>query len=256
VKPESSEQLNANAQWLQPAPANASPQIRLFCLPHAGGGSIAFRAWNASLPSAIQVCPVLLPGRERRSAEPPFTQFDALIAAMDSQLRPWLDRPYAIFGHSMGSLLAFEWARKLAQDGLPQPAWMFLSGRCAPDTPPDAVPLHTLPDRQFLEELNRRYAGIPEEAMADPGFREVFLPLLRADISVVESYRFRPSEPLDCPITVFAGTSDRSVNWTELMGWKSQTRGRFAMHLLPGDHFYPQEPAIERVASTLIALCS
>jgi len=248
--------LNKKSRWLHSLPGKIPPRLRLFCLPHAGGGITSFRAWNATLPPFVEVCSILLPGREQRASESPFAQFDALLHSLDRELRPWLDIPYAIFGHSMGSLLAFEWVRKLAKDGLPQPLWLFLSGRCAPDTPPDPIQLHTLPDPQFLQELNRRYEGIPQEAIADSGFREVFLPLLRADISVVESYRFRQGEPLDCPITVFAGMSDTSVTWPELLAWKSQTRRRFALHYLPGGHFYPQQPAIESIAATLAGLVS
>jgi len=225
--------------------------MRLFCLPHGGGGATAYRSWTAELPAFVQLCPVLLPGRETRLSEPLYTQIDPLVDAMDRELRPWLEIPYAIFGHSMGALLAFEWVRRLRRDRYSMPAWLFLSGRRAPDAPGDARLLHSLADREFVEELTRLFNGIPPEFLGDEALIEVFLPILRADIAVVESYRFREDEPLDCPITVFSGIDDESVSWDELLAWKRHTSRRFAMQMLPGGHFYPQRPLLQTIAATL-----
>jgi medium-chain acyl-[acyl-carrier-protein] hydrolase len=173
---------------------------------------------------------------------------------MDRELRPWLNLPYAIFGHSMGALLAFEWTRRLQRDRHPMPDWIFLSGRRAPDVPDDTSLLHSLPDRDFVEQLTRRYNGIPQEFLENNALMEVFLPILRADVAVVESYSFREGEPLDCPITVFAGAKDKSVSWDQLLAWKRHTRRRFAMHVLPGGHFYPQRPVLDTISTTLAEL--
>ena len=228
--------------------------MRLLCLPHAGSGITPFRAWNAGLPEVVQVCSVLLPGRERRSQESLFTEFEPLVDTIDRELRPWLDLPYAVFGHSMGALLAFEWVRRLRNQGQAPPAWLFLSGRRAPEIFPDPIQLHSLPDAQFLSELSRLYQGIPQEFLGDPDFMEVFLPILRADIAVVESYRFRTEEPLSCPMTVFAGVSDPSVTWEQMLAWKQHTRGRFSIRVLPGGHFYPQESLLQTISAALTAL--
>jgi medium-chain acyl-[acyl-carrier-protein] hydrolase len=246
--------LSKNALWLQCRPLTESPRMRLFCLPHAGGGAIGFRSWNAAMPPFVQVCPVLLPGREMRRTEPAHTDLDTLVDALTAQLQPWLDLPYAIFGHSMGSLLAFEWVRRLERDGQSMPEWLFLSGRRAPDSPPDGHLLHALPDSQFLEQLAGLYQGIPQEILRDPELMAVFLPILRADISVVESYRFREDGPLNCPITVFSGAQDASVTWDQLLAWKRQTCQRFALQLLPGGHFYPQEPLLQTISATMAGL--
>jgi len=173
---------------------------------------------------------------------------------MARELHPWLDIPFAIFGHSMGALLAFEWARRLQDEGHPMPLWLFLSGRRAPDLPDDSTPLHPLSDTEFLAELSRRYDGISQEFLRDAELMEVFLPILRADLAVVESYRFREIDPLDCPITVFAGAKDTSVNWSQLLAWRRQTRRRLAIQLLPGGHFYPQGPLLQTISATLSGL--
>lgn len=229
--------------------------MRLFCLPHAGGGATAYHSWSAELPDSVQICPVLLPGRETRLSEPPCTELDTLVDQMDRELRPWLDIPYAVFGHSMGALLAFEWVRRLRRDDVSMPAWLFLSGRRAPDVTGDAASLHSLPDRELVKELARLYNGIPQEFLGNELLMEVFLPILRADISVVESYHFKEGEPLDCPVTVFSGMNDASVSWDQLLAWKRHTtHRRFAMQLLPGGHFYPQRPLLQTISATLAGL--
>lgn len=195
-----------------------------------------------------------MPGREMRLSEALYTRIDPLVEAMDRELRPWLDIPFAVFGHSMGALLAFEWMRKLRRDGASMPVWLFLSGRRAPDAPDDSHLLHPLPDDEFVKELTRIYDGIPQEFLADKALLEVFLPILRADIAVVESYRFHEDEPLDCPITVFSGVNDSSVSWNQLQAWKRHTHRRFSMQVLPGGHFYSQRPLLQAISATLAGL--
>jgi len=248
--------LSRSSLWLKCRSVAGHPRLRLFCLPHAGGGATAFHSWNAALPGSVQICSVLLPGRETRLSEPLYTQMDPLVDVMAGELRHWLDIPYAVFGHSMGALLAFEWVHRLQREGLSMPAWLFLSGRRAPDSPDDTNPLHSLPDLEFIEEVTRLYDGIPHEFLRNAEFMEVILPILRADIAVVESYRFRESEPLDCPITVFAGKKDASVSWGELLAWKRQTRRRFSVQILPGGHIYPQRPLLQAISATLAELGS
>jgi len=223
-------------------------------MPHAGGGAAEYHSWSASLPAAVQICPVLLPGRETRFSEPHYTDFDRLTDVLVRELKPCLEIPYAVFGHSMGALLAFECVRRLHQSGSPAPLWLFVSGRRAPDSASDPEPLLALPDAEFLDRLNRIYKGIPEELLNNPEILEVFLPTLRADVSVVESYRFDGDGSLDCPISAFAGESDSSVTWQELLAWKRQTRRQFAAHIFPGGHFYPREPLLRSITSTLSKL--
>jgi surfactin synthase thioesterase subunit len=248
--------LNRSTLWLQPHPAESDPLARFFCLPHAGGGATAFHSWTAELPAIVQLCPVQLPGRETRLSETLYTQIDSLVDAIYLELQPWTNIPFAVYGHSMGALLAFELVRRLQCDGYPLPAWLFISGRCAPDVPCDTNLLHSLPDREFISELARLYGGISQEFMENEALREVFLPILRADVSVVESYQFREGEPLNCPITAFSGMSDASVSWDQLVGWKRQTNQRFAMQVLPGGHFYPQQPMLKTISTTLAELWS
>jgi medium-chain acyl-[acyl-carrier-protein] hydrolase len=223
-------------------------------MPHAGGGAAEYHAWSASLPASVQICPILLPGRETRFSEPPYTDCDQVADVLVRELKPHLEIPYAVFGHSMGALLAFECVRRLQRSGSPAPRWLFVSGRRAPDAAADLEPLHSLPDAEFLDRLNRIYKGIPEELLNNPEILEVFLPTLRADISVVESYRFEGNGPVECPISAFSGESDSSVTWQELLAWKRQTGRQFAAHIFPGGHFYPREPLLRSLSATLSKL--
>ncbi len=243
--------MNRTTSWLQFRSAKGTSRLRLFCFPHAGGGATAYRSWLAELPPFVELCPVLLPGRETRLSESPYLQFDSLVEDLDRELRPWIDIPYAIFGHSMGALLAFEWARRLKRYASSQPVWLFVSGRRAPDLPGDSALLHPLPDREFINELTRVYNGIPQELLQSDELMEVLLPILRADIAVVESYRFLEDEPLNCPITVFSGIEDSSVSWDQLIAWKRHTKRRFAMHVFPGGHFFPHGPMLQSVSANL-----
>jgi medium-chain acyl-[acyl-carrier-protein] hydrolase len=179
---------------------------------------------------------------------------DLLVDAMATALRPCLDIPYAIFGHSMGALLAFEWARRLQRGGLPMPSWIFLSGRRAPDLMDHVTPMHSLSDRDFVDVLTRRYNGIPEEFLTNADLMNLFLPILRADVSVVESYCFQEDEPINSPITVFAGAQDSSVTSDQLLAWKRHTGRHFAMQIVPGGHFYPHNPLLQTISSTLTRL--
>ena len=240
--------------WLPYRPTAAPPRMRLFCLPHAGGGAAEYHAWKNSLPATVEIRPILLPGRETRFSESRYTELDPLVDAIVRELRTRLDLPYAVFGHSMGTLLAFECVRRLQRSGAPMPLSLFLSGRRAPDSPADAHPLHGLPDAEFVDQLNRIYRGIPEEFLDKPEILAVILPTLRADIAVVESYRYREQEPLDCPLTVFAGQHDSSVSWQQLLAWNRQTRRQFSAQVFPGGHFYPRGPLLQSLATTLAKL--
>jgi surfactin synthase thioesterase subunit len=211
-------------------------RVRLFCLPHAGSGAAAFYRWKRTL-ATLDICPVLLPGREMRLAEPSLEDAAELVDELLEALAPYLDVPFAIFGHSMGALLAYEWALRLEDAGLRRPLCLFVSGRDAAHLPFGHRELHRLDDAQFVAELKRRYGG-SSELLEDAELRKVFLPILRADIRLVEGYRHGAEELLECPVMAFAGQDDTSVSDAGLKGWGDLTRGEFAARRFEGDHSY------------------
>jgi medium-chain acyl-[acyl-carrier-protein] hydrolase len=216
------------------------PSLRLFCFPYAGAGTSAFRQWSADLPIDIELCCVELPGRETRYREAPFTRVADLIEAASPFLRPHMSAPFALFGHSMGALLCFELARELRRLGGPAPLHLFVSGALAPHLPDPEPPLHDLPDREFLDEVGRRYDGIPPAVLEHPDLVQLLLPVLRADVTILETYVYRDEPPLDCPMTALGGLDDRHVKREDLAAWSEHTSGPFAMELFPGNHFFIQ----------------
>lgn len=212
-------------------------RLRLFCFPYAGGDAVAiFRKWPQLLPSAVEVCPVQIPGRGIRLSEPPLTSLVAIVEAITEAIRTHLDKPFAFFGHSMGAMIGFELSRKLRRGHGVEPRILFVSGRAAPHVPDPDPPTYNLPEPEFLEEL-RRINGTPKEALEHPELMKLMLPILQADFQVCQTHAYVSEPPLSCPITVLGGVQDDTTR-EELEAWKQHTASRCSVHVLPGDHFF------------------
>jgi medium-chain acyl-[acyl-carrier-protein] hydrolase len=224
--------------WLvRPCP-NPSATLRLFCLPHAGGGAALFRTWPAALPASVEVCAVQLPGRETRFSETSFSRWQPLVATLADDLSSVIDRPYAIFGHSMGALLAFELVRQLRRLDCPEPVHLFAGGHRAPPLPSLEPAIHALPDQAFRAELRQRQ-GTPDSVLENDDLMQALTPMLRADFAVCETYDYRPEPCLDCPVTALGGQLDETVPVQHLAAWRDLTSSAFEALLLPGGHFFP-----------------
>lgn len=218
-------------------------RVRLVCFPRAGGGTLAYRPWMATLAPDVDVLPVVLPGRDSRYREQSCTDVTQLARAAADGLRPILfdeehPVPYAFFGHSLGGVLAYETARVLSAEH-PPPALLIVSGS-APPHRAAAVgrTCHTLPDEEFLTEVGR-LGGVPRSALDEPELIRVMLPVLRADFTAAETYVQAAGAPLDCPVAVYAGDTDSSVPRAQLTEWDRVTSVRPVRHrVFPGDHFY------------------
>lgn len=229
--------------WIAYRKPRPSPRLRLFCFPYAGGAASTFRGWAEALPDGIEVCPVQPPGREGRIREERLRSMDALVAALDEGLGDELDgAPHAFFGHSMGSVAAFELARRRRAAGRSEPQHLIASAHIAPPVPWREEPIWDLPNPRFkerLEELN----GTPKEVLEHPELMELVEPLLRADFEINETYEYSPGEPLTCPVTAVGGVGDDEVSREDLARWEEVTSGPFDLHLLPGDHFFLNGPS-------------
>jgi surfactin synthase thioesterase subunit len=226
--------------WIAGPRRDTPARLRLFCLPNAGGGAAQYFSWTKLFAPEVEVCPIQLPGRESRLKERPYDRMAPLVEAMAEGVHPLLDRPFAIFGHSLGAWLAFELARELRRRYRASPSRLIVSARRAPHLTSPLPPMYELPDALFIRELARRYNGIPDVIRDDPEMLELYLPILRADVAVLETHVWVDEPPLDLPITVFGGEHDTSVQRDVLEAWRIHTTQQFTITMFPGDHFFHQ----------------
>lgn len=233
--------------WLPFCMTKARRRVRLFCFHHSGGGASAFRRWSDDLPEDIEVWPVQLPGRETRLQERPFTRMTPLVQALALALRPHLNQPFAFLGHSMGSYIAFEVARLVRKDVRLEPIHLFVAGHQAPQLGRRLTAVHDAPEDALMERI-RLLAGTPDEVLQQRELMQIMLPIIRADLELIETYEYAPQEPLSCPISVFWTRQDFVAGEREANAWSAQTSGAFRMRELEGDHFFVHSarPAIQR----------
>ncbi|MFD6339194.1 thioesterase II family protein [Streptomyces sp. NPDC060131] len=227
-------------RWVASRPPRPAADVRLFCFPYAGGGTSIFRSWASHLDESVEVCPVLLPGREERFSEPPHTRVTELVPLLADRMASWFDKPFAFFGHSMGGEIAFALAEFLCAQGpgTARPGHVFVSG-CIPF--PGPVQRHTLPDPELLAEV-REMNGAPAEFLNSPELIELMLPTLRADFTLAETALPDPAAVLPVPLTAFAGTDDPEAGPGQAKAWARHAGGPFEMHELAGDHFFLHDP--------------
>ena len=236
---------------------NSSSESRstLFCLHHAGGGGAGFRRWSRMISPDIQVASVVLPGREGLSHVPPFTDFTIAVQRIAEEMQTFTQRPYALFGHSLGAVLAFETACLLERNGLPGPCCVIVSGRRAPhlrDDPgeTDAKPSSELPEAEFIELLENM-GGMPKEILNNPEMLEFLLPVIRADFRLAENYSWDGCSKCACPLMVFGGTEDTYASFDELHAWARHSVAKTSVLRFQGGHFFisSQEAEVCRAIS-------
>ena len=230
-----------NSPWFSTLAAAYVPRIRMVCLPHAGGGISVFHPWKKEIPTDIEVCAVQLPGRDSRYHEPASTDLLGIVEALaDALLHLPRTASLAIFGHSMGAVIAFELARTLTRRSL-RPDVVIVSGRAAPHLyrhPGEQI--HRFSDAALIEQLQHRYGGMPQALLDDAELMKIYLPILRADLQAVETYRYAARPANDWPLMAYGGTQDQAVSCAELGAWQQHTTGPFDMTMMAGNHFYYQ----------------
>ena len=243
-----------NNPWIVVSKPNPAAELRLFCFAYAGGGASVFANWHKFLPSNVEVVAIQLPGRENRFSEAPLADLDAVLAQIVDTVGSRLDKPYLLFGHSLGGLIAYELTRRFAVQARRLPQAIVVSGKRAVQMPSRRAALSSLPDREFVSEI-ANYNGTPSDILDNPELMQLILPRLRADASLFDNYVYRASGPLPCPIVAFGGDHDDHVNHAEILGWEMHTSSSFSHRFFDGDHFFLHSHQAEmmRAMSEVIA---
>lgn len=226
----------AASPWLVSFRPVPDARLRVFCLPYAGAGASAYRAWSLGAPEDVEVLAVQLPGRETRIREACVTSVADAVPPLAEAMAPLLDRPFVIFGHSMGAALAHDLAARLIDTGT-MPELLVFSGRRPPHLPPRKAPIHDLPDAQFKDAL-RVMGGTPPEVLAHDELMAFLMPMLKADFRISETFSRDPVGTFACPVLAVAGRRDSEAAPEDVERWRDLAGGRFRYHAFDDGHFF------------------
>ncbi|WP_202080471.1 thioesterase II family protein [Caldalkalibacillus salinus] len=225
--------------WLTSTPQSHT-DYPIFCFPFAGGGASTYYPWESYFDNThICICPVQLPGREGRLSESCQTNMYTLVDTLTTVIKPYVHQPFALFGHSMGAIIAFELARSLYTKWQVLPDHIFLSSRHAPHLDKKPSQRYLLPDDEIQKEL-LKLGGTHQDILNHPELMKVLLPVIRNDFKLFETYQYDDSlaPPLSCNVTILGGVEDQEVSIQDLLAWRALFTGALTSYLFPGGHFY------------------
>jgi surfactin synthase thioesterase subunit len=211
-------------------------KINIYCLPFAGGSQQSYYQFTDHCGDDISFIALELPGRGTRWKEPPLKDIHAMTDDVFRQIKNELQQPYAIYGHSMGSLIGYLLIKKILTEQLPAPLHLFCSGAHEPTRPLVEKPRHLFSKEDFIKKL-KQLGGSPDEVLDDPVMLEFYEPLLRADFQATDSYIHQASEPFNVPITVMIGT-DEGITTEQALAWQQETTAPIEVIQFPGKHFF------------------
>lgn len=213
----------------------ADPEVRLVCLPYAGGSAVVYREWQHLAPPWLEVCPVEYPGHGARLGQAPLKEVGHIVADAAGAVKGLMDRPVALFGHSMGGLIAYELARWMVWEKSCPPVHLFISASPEPRGPRSPASSR-LSDEDMVQTL-AEMGGTPQAVLDSPELLELALPVIRADFAALESYEHADHPRLPVPVTVIGGREDSVVAPERLLGWR-ECATEVGVHDVPGGHFF------------------
>jgi medium-chain acyl-[acyl-carrier-protein] hydrolase len=228
--------MNSHSQWVPYRRRRPDAPVQLVCFPYAGGGASMYGAWGRALGEAVDLLSVQIPGREDRLFETPYRDVQALVRDAADALEPLLCEIFAVFGYSLGALLAFEFTRELRRRGRHADRLM-VAAAPAPHRRREGVRLHERSDDELIEAM-RLLGGTPEAVLSSRELMKLVLPAFRADLGLVERYHYEWDEPLGCPIHAFGGELDLGARPADVDAWAEHTSVGFDRVMFPSGHFF------------------
>lgn len=226
-----------NRSWYLEYKKNPSATIRLFCFHHSGGGASAYYPWVEHLSPKIEMIAIQLPGRENRFTEPLNNNLEDIVAQLSEGFAIYNDKPFFVFGHSLGALISFEFVKSIHKLYSLYPHHMIVSATKAPHLPFRMKHFSKLDNKALKEEL-RVYNGIDERILNNDELLDLFLPIIKSDFSISENYNFLESKPIPCDILALSGDEDQTVTPEEILAWAKYTERKFQHISFPGKHFF------------------
>ncbi|MDP5142178.1 thioesterase domain-containing protein [Rheinheimera baltica] len=227
-----------NNWFLIPKP-NPNARLRLFCFPYAGGNAGTYLAWAEKLHYQVELVALQLPGRATRIAEPAISDMHQMIEALLNQSTCFTQLPYVLFGHSLGSKVAYEFAANMCRQRNRPPSHVIVSGSGAPHLPVEHLPLYNLPEAEFIAKLEK-LQGTPVEVLQNKELMAMLTPLIRADFKIADTY-IPDASPIECPFTILGGTQDHDVTTEMLAAWNQLTSAPGKIHMIEGNHFFVEQ---------------
>ncbi len=240
-----------SAKWLRRLRPSIDPDLRLVCLPYAGGTAGSFTTWITHVPDWIELLAVQYPGRQDRIGEPCVDDIRALADEIVAALEPLADRPLSLFGHSMGALIAYEVALRLEESTADRLQMLFVSGQRAPHEFNHAA--EKLSDAEVEAEI-RYYGWVDSSILDDPEICDAVLPSLIADFRAAFSYRRHTPQLLRAPVVAYAGRDEPNIAAADLQRWSELSTSESSHRLFDGDHFYLADRPDDLVADIVTRL--
>ncbi|EPJ45258.1 MAG: hypothetical protein OFPII_29030 [Osedax symbiont Rs1] len=230
--------MNTDSRWLIRSQPQPDAIYRLLCLPYAGGNASLFHSWPAQLPE-LDMLAVQPPGRASRLMEPNCRDMSEYVEGLLLALEPWLDRNWAIFGHSMGALAGYALLQRLQRSGLPLPDYFFISASKGPQVENRIKKISYLDDECFIEEL-KKLNGTPTQVLENQELINFCLPFIRADFHLIENYLLGEFKPLPVTPILLCGTED-DITPQDMLLWNKLFKKSATVSMFPGNHFFLHE---------------
>jgi surfactin synthase thioesterase subunit len=213
-----------------------TPKVNLFFLPFSGGSCYSYNAFIKQAPDYFRIIPLELPGRGRKLVAPFLDSVTEMVDHILSEISDQLHEPYAIYGHSLGTLVGYELVKKIISEDLPQPIHLFFSGRAGPSIEYLEKTRHLLPKEQFIQKV-LEMGGSPAAVFADEEMSDFFEPILRADFKAAETYEYQKTKPFDIPIDAMIGRQEK-ISYEQAMTWQQETTSNTTVLQFDGGHFF------------------